>query len=120
MYGESLSKFFSDPVLLNCLIERNDQIWSTSEFGPDVNRELTFGFFRLDLEELELLPEVGDVVFYQENYYEIDVVQENQLFVGKNPEYSYSNGLNQYGTSVSIICKGHLVPADKYGLSIER
>lgn len=120
IYGEAVNKFFNEPLLINCLIQRNDQEWSSDEFGSDVNRELTFGFFREDLMDLQVLPEVGDVIFFQENYYEVDSVQENQLFVGKNPEYPYSEGLEQFGTSISIICRGHLVPADKYGLSKER
>ena len=120
MYGEASNKFYNDPVLINCLIDRGDQTWSSDEFGPDVVRTLTFSFFREDLKDLQLLTEVGDVVFYQENYYELDSVVENQLFVGKNPEYPYSEGMQNYGTSISIVCQGHLVPADKVGLSLER
>lgn len=120
MYGESTSKYLSEPALLNCLITRGEQTWSSDEWGPDVNRTLEFAFFRQDLVDLELVPEVGDYIFYYENYYEVDGVKENQYFVGKIPEYSYSEGLQNYGSSISIICSGHLVPADKLGISIER
>ena len=120
MYGEATSKFYSDPVLINCLITRGEQTWSSDQLGPDVNRTFTFSFLREDLKDLQLLAEVGDIVFYQENYYELDSVVENQYFTGKNPEYPYSEGMDNFGTSLSIICQGHLVPADKVGLSLER
>lgn len=120
MYGESTRKFFSDPVLINCLIDRGDQTWSSDELGPDVVRTVTFSFLRDDLKNLQLLTEVGDIIFYQENYYEVDSVVDNQLFVGKNPEYPYSEGMQDFGSSISIICQTHLVPADKVGLSLER
>jgi hypothetical protein len=85
-----------------------------------VTRTLDFAFFRQDLVDKALVPEVGDAIFYYENYYEIDGITENQYFVGKIPEYSYSEGLNSYGSSISIICSTHLVPADKLGITKER
>lgn len=120
MYGEATSKNISDPVLLNCLIERNDQTWNSDEWGPDVNRSMRFMFFRQDLLDIDLVPEVGDFIFYYENYYEVDAVTENELFLGKSPDYAYSAGLNKFGSSISMICSAHLVPADKLGISKER
>ena len=52
--------------------------------------------------------------------YEIDGVVDNQYFVGKIPEYAYSEGLDQFGSSISMVCSTHLVPADKLGITKER
>jgi hypothetical protein len=120
MYGESMDKFVHEPVLLNCLITRGEQTWNSDEWGPDITRTLDFAFLRQDLVDIELVPQVGDAIFYYENYYEIDGIVENQYFVGKIPEYSYSEGMNNFGSSISIICNTHLVPADKIGISKER
>lgn len=121
IYGESTNKFVTGPTLLNCLITRGDQAWSAADgFGPDLDRTVSFAFFLEDLKDLEILPEVGDVIFWYENYYEVDGVVDNQYFVGKIPEYSYSDGLDNYGSSISLVCSTHLVPADKLGISIER
>jgi hypothetical protein len=120
MYGESMDKFVHEPVLLNCLITRGEQTWNSDEWGPDVTRTLDFAFLRQDLVDIELVPQVGDAIFYYENYYEIDGIVENQYFVGKIPEYSYSEGMNNFGSSISIVCNTHLVPADKIGISKER
>jgi hypothetical protein len=120
IYGEAVDKFVSQPSLLNCLVTRGDQTWTSDAFGPDTSRALNFAFFTEDLKDLQLLPEVGDVIFYYENYYEVDGVVDNQYFVGKVPEYSYSEGLNQFGSSISIICSTHLIPADKLGITKER
>jgi hypothetical protein len=120
IYGEAIDKFVSEPALINCLVTRGDQTWTSDVFGPDTSRALTFAFFTEDLKDLQLLPEVGDVIFYYENYYEVDGVVDNQYFVGKVPEYSYSEGLNQFGSSISIICSTHLIPADKLGITKER
>jgi hypothetical protein len=120
MYGEALEKFFNGPLKLNCLITRGDQVWGIDDFGPDVNREVSFAFLRDDLLDYDFTPQVGDIVMWNENYYEVDGVTENQLFVGKSPDYPYSPGLENYGRSVSIICSSHLVPSDKVQLTKER
>jgi hypothetical protein len=120
IYGEASTKYISDPVLLNCLISRGDQTWSSDAWGPDINRTVSFAFFRQDLVDVSVVPEVGDIIFWYENYYEVDGVADNQYFMGKIPEYAYSEGLQNFGSSISIICSTHLVPADKIGITKER
>ena len=126
IYGEAPSgKMLTEPVLLNCLIQRNDNTNSSDEFGPTYSRVLQFSFLRDDLVDAVIIPEIGDVVLYQEDYYELDSIVENQLFIGKNPNYPYAlnplnEGLDEFGYSVSINCVGHYIPADKISLSKER
>lgn len=120
LYGETLTKYLTDPVLINCLIARTDQRWGTVDGLLDTDRDLDFAFLRQDLVDISLVPEIGDVILYHNNYFEVTGLIENQLFLGKKPEYSYSDGLSRYGSSISIICKGKLKPADQLGISIER
>jgi len=120
MYGEATNKFFSEPTLLNCLIERQDPTWTSDTFGPDTGQTLAVAFFREDLIDVAIVPEVGDIIFYYESYYEVDAVVENQYFVGKVPDYAYSEGLDEYGSSINIKVTAHLVPADKLGITKER
>lgn len=126
IYGEAAGdKFYYSPVLLNVLIERGDPTFESGEMGVDVNRSVGFRFFRDDLVDAQLLMEVGDIIMYYESYYEIDEVIGNQLFVGKDPDYPYNQnplnpGLEDFGTSVSIICKSHLTSGDKVQITKER
>jgi len=116
IYGEAEDKIFLDPVLLNCLITRGDQIISVDEFGPDLNREASFAFLRRDLEDKVVVPEVGDIVLWHEDYYEVDTVRENQLFVGRDKSYNLTPYGSQFGTSVSIIVDCHLTRGDRVGI----
>ena len=150
LYGEAAhEKYYMGPVLLNTLVERTDEIYPESELGTDFNKEIQFSFLRDDLlgknEEFngegmfytsttssygaDLVPQVGDVIMYNEGYYEVHDVISNQYFVGKNPDYPNSpnpinaplNGdLSNYGSSISVICKTHYVQADKLGLTQAR
>ena len=119
LYGESLTKTYNDPVLVNCLIERTPQTWTESEFGPDVTQDITVRFFRDILVGINLYPEVGDVMLWNENYYEISGIVENQLVVGKDPAYAYDDTGN-FGSSISIIVTGQYVRPEKLGLKQER
>ena len=121
LYGEAASaRFYTDPVLINCLISKVDQTWTSDDFGPDINHAVTVNFLREDLQDVELLPEVGDVFTYIDNYYEIDTVADNQFVVGKDFEHAYSPDLTTFGRNFSITVTAHLIPADKLGLSKER
>jgi hypothetical protein len=88
---------------------------------------ISFAFFKDDLIEAQILPEVGDIILYQEGYYEVDSTVSNQYFLGKHPSYPNNNsngtpnplnpGLENFGSSISVICKTHYIPADKVAIS---
>ena len=120
IYGEALVKEYIGPVLLNCLIVRGDFTTITDSFGPDSRREVDFRFLKVDLEYANVVPETGDIVMYNELYYEVDNTNENQYFLGKNPQYAYSEGLNNFGASISIIFKTHLTTPERLGITQQR
>jgi len=126
MYGEaSGAKYYRDPVLLNMLVERGDASSPVDDFGVSYERSMVFRFFRDDLVDANLVPQVGDIIMWYEGYWEIDNVNDNQLFVGKDPDYPYNEnplnpGLENFGTNLAVICFGHYVPADKVQITRER
>lgn len=126
MYGEaSGAKFYHEPVIFNALISRGEQTQPTDDFGVDFGWDLEFRFFRDDLVDANVVPEVGDIIMYNDAYWEVDNTNANQYFVGKDPDYPYepnplNPGLANFGTSVSIICKAHYTPADKVQITRER
>ena len=121
LYGEgSNTRYFTDPVLIDCLISKVDNVWSSTDYGPDLDHQLTVNFLREDLQDVELYPEVGDVFTYIDNYYEVGTVADNQFVVGKDFEHAYAGDLTTFGRNFSITVTAHLVSADKYGLSKER
>ena len=117
LYGVSTQKTYWNPLKLSCIITRGDQIISDDEFGPDLNREASFAFIREDLVDVNLVPEVGDIVMWHEDYYEVDTVKENQLFLGRDKSYNLTEYGDQFGSSVSIIVECHLTRADKVGIT---
>ena len=117
IYGEATEKVYWQAVKLNALIERGDQQISTDEFGPDVMRSVKFNLLQQDLVDAQVHPELGDIVYWMENYYEVDNVNVNQLFVGKDPDYALTTYGPNYGGSVSVILETHLTRVDKTGIT---
>jgi hypothetical protein len=120
VYGESMSKYYVGPVLLNCLINREDFTASSDQFGPDYKRSIDFRFLKDHLVEANVVPETGDVIMFNELYYLVDGVNENQLVLGKDNDYAYSQGLEKFGSSFSIICITHFTTPDVLGITKQR
>ena len=120
IYGETLEKSYYTPNLLNCMIVRGDQIIDVDDFGPDLNRDVSFAFLRRDLSDVQVVPEVGDIVMWHEDYYEVDTVRENQLFLGRDNSYNLTSYGSSYGSSISIIVDCHLTRGDRVGIARQR
>ncbi len=121
VYGEATARYYIGPVLINCLIERGEFNAARKEsLGPDVNRDATFRFLKDHLVDANIVPEIGDVIMYNELYYEVDNINQNQLILGKDPDYAYSDGLNAFGSSFSIIVTTHYTSGDKLGINQQR
>jgi len=116
IYGEALTKNYWSPLKLNCLITRGDQVVTSDDFGPDLNREASFAFIRKDLVDVNVVPEVGDIIIWNEDYYEVDTVRENQLFVGRDSSYNLTNYGSQFGSSLSIIVDCHQTRRERTGI----
>ena len=122
MYGESLSKRYNGPVLITCLLERGDTEPITDDFGMDFTRKLIVRFFQPHLIAANVEPSVGDIVLWNEDYYEVNNVNENQLVVGKDPLYAYTDadGVPDTGTSLSIILECFYTRPEKVGIRTDR
>jgi hypothetical protein len=116
IYGESKNKMYSQPILITCLYLVQDQVSEDDTFGKSRGQAAEFRFLRDDLIDLNLVPEAGDIISWQESYYEVDLVTENQRVMGKNPEYSLQSDLQKYGESWSMICKTHLTSVNKLNI----
>ena len=116
VYGESVGKMYYEPVRIACLIQREDQAWSSDDFGSDVDQSIGFRFLKQELRDINLVPEIGDILLFRNNFYEVDARVENQLIMGKDPDYAISTGANDFGNSHSIIIKTHLSRVEKLNL----
>jgi hypothetical protein len=153
MYGEAAEgRTFADPVMLFALIEIGGTTSPVSDLGVDFDWPITFRFLRDDLLSprydfnagmkygsnlnplsgsygAELHPEVGDIINYQNGYWEVDNTNATQYTLGKDPQYPYYDangdnplnpGLEKFGWNVDIECVCHYVPSDRVNIILSR
>ena len=116
VYGEAPGKNYFEPLKIACLIDRQDQSWSSDSFGSDVNQTIGFRFLKKELQDINLLPEVGDLLLFKNNFYEVDSKVENQLILGKDPDYAMATETTDFGKSFSIIVNAHISRVEKLNL----
>ena len=116
VYGESMGKVYYEPMKIACLIDKQNQSWSSDDFGSDVNQTIEFKFLKYDLIKINLVPEVGDLLLFRNNFYEVDSRIENQFFMGRDPDYALATETSEHGDSFSIILNTHLSRAEKLNL----
>ena len=140
IYGEAAAeKFYNGPFLFNCLIDRKPQEYPENDEGIQFEQSIDFYFLRDDLRALspeypddgnidaQVVPEVGDIILYQESYYGVQGTIANQYWSGKNPDYP-NNGsdgtpnplnpdLQLFGTNLSILVSTYYISADKPAIS---
>lgn len=105
IYGESDSKSYYDSILIPCLITKDDKSANMDDYGHTYTRSSKFAISRDILVKADFYPEVGDIVFWDNEYFEVDNVDANQYFAGKNPD-TWPNG-DSHGYSVSIVVDAH-------------
>ena len=82
LYGESLRKTYYQGVETTALIEREDTTVNYEGFGSDQGQNVEFRFNRFTLEDNGFYPEIGDIIYHNDAYFEIDNVREDQLIGG--------------------------------------
>lgn len=107
IYGESTEKTRYRGMSLNALVKYTKRSPETEHgFGYDtIQQDVEFRFVRKLLEDVNVYPEVGDIVKYNENYYEVHNITEAQL-IASRPEFNHN-----------VICQTHLTR--RSGLNLE-
>jgi hypothetical protein len=86
LYGESLSKTYYQGMECNAMIQREDAQANYEGFGSDTSQNVEFRFNKFTLEDTGFYPEIGDIIFHNNGYFEIDNVREEQLIGGRVDE----------------------------------
>jgi len=91
VYGESTTKYYEVGFRVNCLILFNEPEITQDEFGADENADIEMYFQRNNLSSgsLNFYPEMGDIVDWNDHYWEINGTTEPQLIAG-HPGYKHS------------------------------
>jgi hypothetical protein len=101
IYGESLEKWFYQPFLIKCTIERNPDTIKDEMFGPDIEKTIKLTIPKVAWEEgnagliegKNVLPEIGDIIYDRstERYFEIHNIISDYVPINANIGVGQSN-----------------------------
>jgi len=118
IYDESDTKVYQPVIRINALIGKDDKVFDSTEIY-DQNRTATFGFIRDDLVNENIVLKEGDVIEFDNEFYEIDTVGSSQYWAGKNPSTDLGFTLNdrkEFGLSVAVNVTAHLTRRNRLNI----
>lgn len=107
LYGESspeTGKVYYPGVPMTAFISRETIETPADEFGTDRKQIVKFSFRENMLKAVNLFPENGDLIVFNERYHEIDNIEQEQFLGGVDDK------------SHSIICDTHYTRLSKISL----
>jgi len=116
VYGEAPGKQYFEPLKIACLINKDDQLWSSDDFGSDINQTIGFKFLKKELKDINLVPEIGDIILFKNNFYEVDSKVENKFILGRDPDYALSTETTDFGESFTVLLNTHISRVEKLNL----
>lgn len=105
IYGETSAetgKWYLPAIQISSLIERADMSAEYDDFGPNRTQDYVFKMREKMLQQLSFYPEIGDIVLFNDRYYEIDNVVQEQL-LGGQPDKSHSIICNAHYTKITSL-----------------
>jgi len=119
IYGESDAKKYYNPVRIPGLILKEEKSMVNEDFGLDSTRIGTFAFSRDYLKDRNIMIEEGDILYYDNEYYEADSVHGSQYWTGRNPstDIGFTVGdRGEFGYNVAIRVEAHITRRNKLNL----
>jgi hypothetical protein len=114
MYGDDSDRRYFEGLLIPALVSYQERNYMESETGQDYTQACDFGFVRETLKDADIFVEVGDIIEYNNEYWEVDTIQQNQFFGGKNPDHSFAG--SGWGSNVSVVASSHLARLSKINI----
>tara|TARA_B100001094_G_scaffold331792_2_gene401345 strand:+ start:1181 stop:1795 length:615 start_codon:yes stop_codon:yes gene_type:complete len=140
LYGEGVDgdKAWRPGIVLNALINREDQEYQNQEYGIDLTQKASFSFLNEDIlqhnklsiqnsidEELSgFIIEIGDLIYYDAQYWEIDSTVRNQYMFGRNNNtinndaelLGFNSNDDMHGEDFSTVAQAHLTRRSKLNI----
>lgn len=137
LYGEGTNgdKNYRPGVTLHAAINREDQEWTNNDFGVDIIQKGTFSFLNEHIwnvaadgneEEDGFAIEIGDLIYYDTQYWEIDTTNKNQYLLGRNQnvlsgdgaDFGFANETQMHGESLSTVAQAHITRRSRINVEV--
>lgn len=111
IYSEATDRIYKPDVKLFANISAEDKIAQSDNDIIDFNKNIIFSFLKVDLKNSNLVLEEGDIIMYDDSYFEIDNVNSGNYWTNRNPNTNIGMTQNNWplhGYDHTIIVETHL------------
>jgi len=112
LYGESEKRTYYTPTRISTIVQKDEKTAAADDFGLEFNRTGIFAFLRDTLKDKNIHIEEGDIIEWDNEYYEIDNVGSSQYWGGRNPETLLGDTSGEleeeFGYSIAVIAEAHV------------
>ena len=116
MYDEAKDKIYYAPMRINCLALKEEKAY-TGDNAYDSTRLGEFAFLRDDLKDKNIVVEEGDILEWDNEFYEIDGVGSSQYWTGRNPATDLGkNERGEFGLSVAVKVTAHVTRRNRLNI----
>jgi hypothetical protein len=130
MYDEADNKVYYAPMRFNALVQKDEKSVIGDDYGIEYTRQGVFAFHRPDLKDHNVVIEEGDILEWDNEFWEIDSVGASQYWRGINPTSDLGNTLQtggdnitgddetreEFGQSVAVICGAHVTRRNRLNI----
>tara|TARA_R110001592_G_scaffold153706_2_gene382436 strand:+ start:113 stop:655 length:543 start_codon:yes stop_codon:yes gene_type:complete len=119
LYGESDKKSYYQPIKIPCIVQKDEKTMVSDDYSLDSTRTGIFAFNRDYLKDRTIIIEEGDILLWDNEYYEIDKTAGSQYWRGTNPTTDLgriSQEREEFGFAVSIVVEAHVTRRNKLNL----
>lgn len=105
IYGETsqdTGKWYLPAIEISALVERSEMETEQDDFGPTRSQNHIFKMREKMCMEKNFYPEIGDIFYWNDRYYEVDNVVQEQLLGGQS-EKSHSIICNTHYTKITSL-----------------
>jgi len=118
MYDEAKDKVYYAPMRVNCLASKEEKTY-TGDDTYDSTRLGEFAFLRDDLKDKNIVIEEGDILEWDNEFYEVDGVGSSQYWTGRNPETDLGHvqgDRGEFGLSVAVKVTAHVTRRNRLNI----
>lgn len=124
IYDETTNKVYFEPVVLGAHIAKQDVQTDDTEVGiVESSQIVTFGFLREELEGIRLVLQVGDIIRWDTNFYEVDNIRKENYWWGRNPQDFVAadrGAIPPQGWAYAVVAETHRSSATSVNLVNQR
>lgn len=119
IYGESVDRVYKPGIRTYATVSAQDRTSNSDNGFTDSTKAIIFSFIKADLKNQNTFLAEGDVIFYDNSYFQVDNVNDGKYWSERNPNTNIGmvqNNWELHGYDYIIVCETHITKRSKLNI----